>query len=84
MPVIVQAPIHEHDTLNIIVQCCRHVAHAFGQWYVVLTVDEDLYWKLLELKYQEFVILRFGELHTSETYKKTVGKHMESSGLENG
>ncbi len=66
---IVQSPAHEFDTLNTVVLRCKHVANVLGQQYVVLTVDEALYFKLMELKwaksdYQDFLIVRLGGLHT--------------------
>ncbi len=48
---IVQSPAHEFDTLNTVVLRCKHVANVLGQQYVVLTVDETLYCKLMELKW---------------------------------
>ena len=48
---IVQSPAHEHDTLNTVVVRCKHVANALGQQQVVLTVDDALYCKLMELKW---------------------------------
>lgn len=83
---IVQAAAHEIDTLNTVIQRCRHIAIALGQQHVVLTVDEALYRKLMELKwakdeYQDFLIIRMGGLHTSLTFLKVIGKHMQSSGL---
>lgn len=50
MPII-QAPAHEMDTLNTVVQWCLHVASSLGQSHVVLTVDQALYCKLMELKW---------------------------------
>lgn len=83
---IVQASTHELDTLNTVIQRCRHTATALGQQHVVLTVDEALYCKLMELKwakdeYQDFLIVRMGGLHTSLTFLKVIGKHMQTSGL---
>ena len=85
MPII-QAPAHELDTLNTVVQRCKHIATSLGQHYVVLTVDEALYCKLMELKwakddYQDFLIVRLGGLHTSLTFLKVIGKHIQSAGL---
>ena len=85
MPII-QAPAHEFDTLNTVVQCCKYVANTLGQQYVVLTVDEALYCKLMELKwakqdYQNFLIVRLGGLHIAMNFLKVIGKHIESSGL---
>jgi len=83
---IVQAPAHELDTLNTVVERCRHVARSLGQEYVVLTVDEALYCKLMELKwakqeYQAFLIVRLGGLHTAMNFLKVIGNHVQSSGL---
>lgn len=85
MPII-QAPAHELDTLHTVVQRCKHIATSLGQHYVVLTVDEALYCKLMELKwakdaYQDFLIVRMGGLHTSLTFLKVIGKHIHSAGL---
>lgn len=83
---IVQAPAHELDTLNTVVQRCKHVATALGQNYIVLTVDEALFGKLLELKwtkeeYSGCLVVRLGGLHTSLNFLKVIGQHMQSSGL---
>ena len=85
MPII-QAPAHEMDTLNTVVKRCRHVANVLGQSHVVLTVDEALFCKLMELKwakpeYQNFLIVRLGGLHTAMNFLKAIGKHIQSSGL---
>ena len=53
---IVQSPAHELDTLNIVVLRCKHVASVLGQQHVVLTVDEALYCKLMELKWEKRII----------------------------
>ena len=85
MPII-QAPAHELDTLHTVVQRCKHIATSLGQHYVVLTVDEALYCKLMEPKwakvdYQDFLIVRMGGLHISLTFLKVIGKHIQSAGL---
>ena len=49
---IIQAPAHEIDTLNTVVMRVWHVAQSMGQEHVVLTVDEGLYPKLMELNGQ--------------------------------
>ena len=49
MPII-QASAHEHDTLNTVVLKCLHVARKPGQQHVIITVDEALFSKLMELK----------------------------------
>jgi len=86
---IIQAPAHELDTLLCIctvVERCRHVARKLGQKYVILTVDEALYCKLMELKwakkeYQQFLIVRLGGLHTCMSFRKVIGKHIQTFGL---
>ena len=83
---IVQAPAHELDTLNTVLQRCKHVAAILGQQHVVLTVDEALFGKLMELKwakpeYEGCLIVRLGGLHTALNFLKTIGQHLQSSGL---
>ena len=85
MPII-QSPAHELDTLNTVVLRCKYIANALGQQQVVLTVDEALYCKSMELKwakkdYQNFLIVRLGGLHTILAFLKVIGKHINSSGL---
>ncbi|MES9881882.1 MAG: hypothetical protein ABW185_13470, partial [Sedimenticola sp.] len=50
------------------------------------TVDEALYCKLMTLKwlnesYQEFLIPRLGGFHTTMNFMKSIGQHMQSTGL---
>jgi hypothetical protein len=85
MPII-QAPAHELDTLNTVIQRCKHVANKLGQHYVVLTADEALFCKVMELKwekeeYQNILVVRLGGLHISLNFMKVIGKHMDCSGL---
>ncbi len=85
MPLIL-APAHELYTLNTVIQRCKYIAEANGQKYVVLTVDEALYCKLMTLKwlnesYQEFLIPRLGGFHTTMNFMKSIGQHMQSTGL---
>ena len=80
---IVQAPAHEFDTLHTVVQRRKYIATQLGQHHVVLTVDEALYCKLVELKwakdeYQNFLIVRMGGLHISLNFLKviwSIGRH---------
>ena len=66
---------------------CKHVVNALWQKYVVLTVDEAFFCKLMELKwanqqYTEFLILRHhGCLHTAMNFLKAIG-HRTSGGLD--
>ena len=69
MPII-QAPAHELDSLNTVVLKCLHVARMLGQQHVVITVDEALFSKLMELKwakaeYQDILVVILGGLHTA-------------------
>ena len=62
------------------------VTEHFGQAYTVITVDQALYCKLMELKWKipEFnkkLIVRLGGLHISMNFLKVIGKHMSGSGL---
>lgn len=85
MPII-QAPAHDLDTLNTVVLRCKHVARELGQNHEVITVDEALYCKLMELKwanadYMDHLIVRLGGLHTAMKFMAVIGKHIQSSGL---
>ena len=85
MPMVI-APAHDMDTLNTVVLRCKHVARTLGQNYVVITVDEALFCKLMELKwanadYQNCLVVRLGGLHTLMTFMGVIGKHVQSSGL---
>lgn len=85
MPIL-QAPAHELDTLNAVVKRCMHVADALGQRYTVITVDQALYCKLVELKwavkeYRDKLIVQLGGLHISMCFLATIGNHMASTGL---
>ena len=83
---IILAPAHELDTLNTVVKRCMAISSHFDQQYTVITVDQALYCKLMELKwsveeYQEKLIPRLGGLHTAMNFLKTIGDHMAGSGL---
>ncbi|CAB3991622.1 Hypothetical predicted protein [Paramuricea clavata] len=87
MPII-QAPAHEMamDTLYTVVKKCMHVATVLGQQYTIITVDQALYCKLVELKwaipeYREKLVVQIGGLHISMCFLKTIGDHMKGSGL---
>ena len=58
----------------------------FGQRYTIITVDQALYCKLVELKwqvpqYQERLVVQLGGLHISMNFLKTIGDHMKDRGL---
>ena len=84
MPIILN-PAHEYDTLNTVIVRCKHIAEALGQKHVVITADEALFSRLMELKWSQgnydFLIPRLGWLHTSLNYMKAIGQHFQSSGL---
>ena len=85
MPIIL-APAHEFDTLKTVIRRCMFVAECFGQAYTVITVDQALYFKLMEMKWgiPEFnkkLIVRLGGLHISMNCLKVIGKHMSGCGL---
>ena len=85
MPII-QAPAHDIDTLNTVVRRVMHVAQSLEQEHVVLTVDEGLYPKLMELKwsvdqYKDILIPCLGGLHIGMNFLGIIGRHMEDSGL---
>ena len=48
MPIL-QAPAHEFDTLSAVVKRCMHVSSVLGQRYTVITVDQALYCKPVEM-----------------------------------
>lgn len=83
---IVQAPAHEIDTLNTVVQKCMYISDRLGQRHTVLTVDQALYFKLMDLKwsvpeYRERLVPRMGGLHIAMNFLKCIGDHMSGSGL---
>lgn len=62
------------------------MATSLGLNHVVLTVDEALFPKLMELKwklpdFENVLIVRLGGLHISLNFLKVIGQHMEGSGL---
>ena len=48
---IIQAPANDLDTLNTVVRRILHIAQSLGKKFLVLTVDEGLFSKLMELKW---------------------------------
>ena len=63
-----------------------YIADHNGQFYVVIQVDQALYYKLMELKwiiaqYRERLIVGLGGLHISMVYLLVIGDHMKGSGL---
>ncbi len=85
MPII-QAPAHEYSTLHVVVQHCMHVSAQLGQTFTVITVDQALCCRLMELKwlipeYKERLIPRLGGLNTSMNFLQIIGHHMQGCGL---
>ena len=83
---IIQNPASELETLNTVVKRVLHVAKSMEQKHVVLTVDEALYPKLLELKwsveeYKDVLIPCLGGLHIAMNFLGVIGRHMSESGL---
>ena len=79
------APAHELDTLNTAVKRCMAISSHFGQEHTVLTVDQALYCRLMELKwsvpeYQDKLLPCQGGLHVSMNFLKAIGDHMNGSG----
>ena len=74
-------PAHDFDTLNTVVKRCMAISSRFGQEHIVITVDQALYYRLMELKwslpqYQDKVIPRLSGLHVSMNFLKAIGDHM--------
>ena len=72
--------------LNTVIKRVFHVATSMEQQHVVLTVDEALYRKLLELKwsveeYKDMIIPCLGGLHIAMNFLGVIGRHMSESGL---
>lgn len=85
MPLILN-PAHEYGTLNTVLIRGITLADRLNYEYIVVTVDQALYCKLLELRwsseiYQKRVILRMGGLHIAMNYLRAIGQHMRDSGL---
>ena len=69
---IIQALAYHIDMLNTVVKRVLHVDQSMEQEQVVLTVDEDLYPKLVELKwsvdqYKDILIPCLGGLHIARS-----------------
>ena len=84
MPLI-QAPAHDFDTLNTVVQRCMHISEKLVK-NTVITVDQALYFKLMDLKwsvprYKDSVFPRLRGLLIAMHFMKCIGDHMNGSGL---
>ena len=83
---IIHVVAHDIDTLNTVVRRVLHVAQSMDQEHVVLTVDEGLYPKLMELKwsvdqYKDILIPCLGGLHIAMNFLGVLGRHMEETDL---
>jgi len=63
-----------------------YISAALGQQHTVLTIDQALYSKLVELRwaipeYQKKLIVQLGSLHISMCFQKAIRNHMKGSGL---
>ena len=70
--------------MNIVVKRCKYISEILGQKYIVITIDEQLYSRLMELKWSEdyeFLIPRLGGLHMSMNFMKAISQQFQSSGL---
>jgi hypothetical protein len=55
-----------------------HISEKLGQKYIVITVDQALYFKLMDLKwsvprYKDSVFPRLGGLHIARNFMKCIG-----------
>lgn len=85
MPLILN-PAHEYNTLSTVMLRSIAVADKLNYQYVVLTVDQQLHIKLLDVKwssplFQERVVLMMGGFHIACNYMKAIGQHMINTGL---
>ncbi|MES9884489.1 MAG: hypothetical protein ABW185_26895, partial [Sedimenticola sp.] len=86
MPLI-NAPAHEFDTLWEVIRRCKQVSKVLDQQFTVITFDEALYCKamqLLWLKHEETkdVVLRLGSFHLVLNYMRAIGQYLEASGIK--
>lgn len=85
MPLILN-PAHEYNTLITAVSRSIAVADKLNYPYVVLTVDQQLHIKLLNVKwsspiFQERLVLMMGGFHIACNFMKAIGQHMSCTGL---
>lgn len=63
-----------------------YISNRLGQRHTVITVDQALYFKLMDLKwpvpeYRDILVPRMGGLHIAMDFMKCIGDHMSGSGL---
>lgn len=85
MPLILN-PAHEYNTLTLVLNRCISVADNLNYKYIVLTVDQALYCRLINLiwnssVFRERIILKMGGLHLANNYIGAIGQHMTNTGL---
>ena len=84
---ILQAPGDEYDAITTVMNEFVPISNHIGQTHTVITADQPLYAKGMELiwankvKYGN-VIFRLGGLHVCFNFLKAIGQHAESAGLE--
>lgn len=86
MPII-PAPAHELDTVWTALLRSRQVARCLGLQKVVITFDQALYFKAVEViwlhpELQEEFVIRLGGFHTASNFLRCIGQHFEDSGLK--
>lgn len=84
---IINNPAHEFSSLRIVLERAIAIADSLGKKYAVITTDQALYCKLLELVwsspvFRERIKLRMGGLHIAMNFLKVIGKHMSGTGLK--
>ena len=81
---LILSPAHEYDTLNTVILRCKHIAETLGQTHVVISADEQLYSRLMQLKWSQkydFLIPRLPSLHGALNFLGVLGQHLDSAGL---
>ena len=84
MPII-QAPAHEYVALNTAVKSYMHVSEEMGQDNTVITLDQALYYKLVELIWSipecKVKLIPCLGLHARMNFLKVIRAHMKQCGL---
>lgn len=85
MPLILN-PAHEFNTLTTVLTRCIALGDKLNYDYIVLTVDQQLHCKLLDVKwsspiFQERIVLKMGGFHIACNFMKAIGQHMANTGL---
>ena len=84
---IIPAPAHEMDTIMTFIIRCQKIAEKLENPYTVITLDQALYFRAMELvqhNRQQFrnVILRLGGFHAAMVHMAVIGQHFADSGLK--